>query len=117
MELVYAAAAGVAISTVLVFLFGRLRGRSADARKSKKAHEAAKKRDPPVEIGGSYEFGVTELTDHHSGETVAVGKVEGFVLFTEGIPGSVGEGDVIRAKVLSFNEGRTSADARFIERL
>ncbi|OYR80149.1 hypothetical protein DJ71_15445 [Halorubrum sp. E3] len=108
---------GTAAAIVLLVLFvlaRRLRAPSADARESKRAHEAAQERDPPVAIGETYEFGVTELTDHHSGEEVAVGKVEGFVLFTEDIPGDVGKGDVIRAKVLSFNDGRTSADATYV---
>jgi predicted RNA-binding protein with TRAM domain len=99
---------------VLLTLVSRLRGPSGEAKESKRAHDAAQERDPPVEIGETYEFGVTELTDHHSGEEVAVGKVEGFVLFTEDIPGDLSTGDVIRAKVLSFNEGRTSADATFV---
>ncbi|MBP1921803.1 putative RNA-binding protein with TRAM domain [Halorubrum alkaliphilum] len=108
---------GTAIVVVLLVLFAvvrRARGPSADARESKQAHEAAQERDPPVEIGETYEFGVTEMTDHHSGEEVAVGKVEGFVVFTEDIPRGLKKGDVIRAKVLSFNEGRTSADATFV---
>lgn len=113
MELVYVAIGGVVLVTLLVIV-RRIRGPSSDARESKRAHDAARKRDPPVEIGETYEFGVTELTDHHSGEEVAVGKVEGFVLFTEGIPNSVGKGDVIRAKVLSFNSGQTSADATYV---
>ena len=99
---------------VLLVLVRRLRAPSSSARESKRAHEAAQKREPPVNIGETYEFGVTELTDHHSGEEVAVGKVEGFVVFTEDIPGDVAKGDVIRAKVLSFNEGRTSADAAYV---
>jgi predicted RNA-binding protein with TRAM domain len=110
---------GVGVAVALLALFAlarRLRGPSAEARESKRAHEAAREREPPVEIGETYEFGVTELTDHHSGDEVAVGKVEGFVLFTEDIPGDVAKGDVIRAKVLSFNEGRTSADATFVGR-
>ncbi len=104
----------VLVLLVLVAVIGRVRGSSAGARQSKRAHEAAQERDPPVEIGETYEFGVTELTDHHSGEEVAVGKVEGFVVFTEDIPRGLKKGDVIRAKVLSFNEGRTSADATFV---
>ena len=108
--------AGAVAVVVLLLVIALLRRRSADARESKRAHEAAQERDPPVELGEAYEFGITEFTDHHSGERVAVGKVEGFVLFTEDVPGSLSEGDVIRAKVLSFNEGRTSADAKFVER-
>ena len=105
----------VLVLVLLLVVVGRLRSPSAEARESKQAHEEAQQRDPPVEIGETYEFGVIELTDHHSGEQVAVGKVEGFVVFAGSIPASVGEGDVIRATVLSFNQGRTSADARFVE--
>jgi len=106
--------AAVIVSIAFLIVVRRLRGPSAEARKSKRAHDAAQEREPPVEIGETYEFGVTELTEHHSGEEVAVGKVEGFVVFTEDIPGGVAKGDVIRAKVLSFNEGRTSADATYV---
>ena len=109
-----AGAAAIVVLLAVLVLVRRLRGPSAAARESKQAHEAAQQRDPPVEIGETYEFGVTELTDHHSGQEVAVGKVEGFVLFTEDIPGDIQPGDVIRAKVLSFNQGRTSADATFV---
>jgi predicted RNA-binding protein with TRAM domain len=108
---------GAAAAVVLLGVVLLLRRRSSSsARESKRAHEAAQEREPPVELGESYEFGVTEFTDHHSGDRVAVGKVEGFVLFTEDVPDSLSEGDVIRAKVLSFNEGRTSADATFVSR-
>ncbi|WP_232685667.1 TRAM domain-containing protein [Halobacterium zhouii] len=113
MEYIWLAAGG-GVSIVLLALMGLWR-RSSDEHQSHRAHEAAQEREPPVEIGETYEFGVTEFTDHHSGERVAVGKVEGFVLFTEDVPGSLDEGDVVRAKVLSFNQGRTSADATFVE--
>ncbi|WP_058366249.1 hypothetical protein [Haloparvum sedimenti] len=112
MQTIYlAAAGGVALVALLALLVWRRR--SSAASESARAHEAAQKREPPVELGETVEFGVTEITDHHSGSEVAVGKVEGFVIFAEEIPGDVGEGDVIRATVLSFNEGRTSADATF----
>ena len=88
--------------------------RSSDRRQSRRAHEAAPEREPPVELGERYEVGVREFTDHHSGTRVAVGKVEGFVLFVEDVPDSVETGDVIGVKVLSFNTGRTSADATFV---
>ena len=107
--------AGVATVGVLLAVAVGRRRRSSGLRRSKRAHEAAQRREPPVELGETYEFGVMEFTDHHSGNRVAVGKVEGFVLFTEDVPDSLSEGDVIRAKVLSFNRGRTSADARFVE--
>lgn len=115
MELAYLAVGAVVLLVALAVVVRRVRGPSADARESQRAHDAARSRDPPVEIGETYELGVTELTDHHSGAEVAVGKVEGFVVFTEGIPDSVGTGDVIRATVLSFNKGRTSADATYVE--
>ncbi|WP_135821531.1 hypothetical protein [Halostella litorea] len=108
---VTAAAGGVVLLLVAALVFRRRR--TADERASRRAHEAAQEREPPVEIGESYEFGVAEFTDHHSGERVAVGKVEGFVLFVEDVPDSVSAGDAIRAKVLSFNRERTSADATF----
>ena len=112
--LVAAAAGGVVLLLVAAAVVRRRR--AGDERASRRAHEAAQEREPPVEIGETYEFGVTEFSDHHSGERVAVGKVEGFVLFVEDVPGSLSAGDVIRAKVLSFNEGRTSADATFVGR-
>ena len=110
-HLLLAAGAGL-LALLLVALLFRRRG-STDASASKRAHDAAQERDPPVEIGGTYEFGVTEFTDHHSGDRVAVGKVEGFVLFTDGVPTSCSVGDPIRATVTSFNRGHTSADATY----
>lgn len=107
-------AAGLVATGLVLLAALRRRRRSSAARRSRRAHEAAKEREPPVEIGETYEFGVTEFTDHHSGDRVAVGKVEGFVLFAEGVPDRVREGDVIRARVLSLNRGRTSADATFV---
>jgi len=112
MELRYVAIVGGLLALVAVAGYRR---RSASARSSRRAHETAQERDPPVELGETYEFGVTEFTDHHSGDRVAVGKVEGFVLFTDDVPSSVSKGDVIRAKVTSFNRGHTSADAIFVD--
>jgi predicted RNA-binding protein with TRAM domain len=106
------AAGGALVGILAIVALLRRRG-SSDRAESKRAHEQAQQRDPPVELGETYEFGVTDFTDHHSGARVAVGKVEGFVLFTEDVPDSVSRGDVIRAKVLSFNKGRTSADATY----
>ncbi|MEF8829376.1 MAG: hypothetical protein V5A49_10090 [Haloarcula sp.] len=114
MEPIWLAAGGAALAVGLALAFAITRRSGGSA--SKRAHEAAQERDPPVELGGTYEFGITEFSDHHSGDRVAVGKVEGFVLFTEDVPSSVSAGDVIRAKVLSFNRDHTSADARFVER-
>lgn len=106
-------AVGVVVVAVVLALFYWWRRRTADRRASREAHEDAQGREPPVELGETYEFGVTEFSEHHTGERVAVGKVEGFVLFTSDVPDSVDEGDVIRAKVMSFNEGRTSASASY----
>lgn len=114
MELVWVGAGAVLVAVLLGTLV--VRQRRSDVRQSKRAHEAAQEREPPVDVGEEYEFGVTEFTDHHSGERVAVGKVEGFVLFTEDVPSDVSTGDVIRARVLSFNTDRTSADATFVGR-
>jgi predicted RNA-binding protein with TRAM domain len=113
MEPIWLAAGGAALAVGLALAFAITRRSGSSA--SKRAHEAAQEREPPVELGETYKFGVSEFTDHHSGDRVAVGKVEGFVLFTEDVPSSVSAGDVIRAKVLSFNRGHTSADARFVE--
>ncbi|WP_340099954.1 hypothetical protein [Salinibaculum salinum] len=111
-ELLVAAGGGTLVGILAIVALLRRRG-SSDRAASKRAHEQAQEREPPVELGETYEFGITDFTDHHSGERVAVGKVEGFVLFTEDVPSSVTEGDVIRAKVLSFNTGKTSADASY----
>jgi predicted RNA-binding protein with TRAM domain len=109
---VVGAGAGAAVLVLLVVVV-LWRRRSSAARRSKRAHDAAQEREPPVELGEAYEFGVTEFADHHSGERVAVGKVEGFVVFTEDVPKNVSEGDIIRATVTSFNRDKTSADAIF----
>ncbi|GAA0285818.1 TRAM domain-containing protein [Halobacterium noricense] len=105
-------AGGVGAVVVVLGVLGIWR-RLTSGGESQRAHEAAQEREPPVELGDTYEFGITEFTDHHSGERVAVGKVEGFVLFTEDVPDRLSEGDVIRATVTSFNRERTSADAIF----
>jgi len=111
MELVWlAGTAGLLLVLLAVAVWRR---GSADTRASKRAHDAAQDRDPPVDIGETYEFGITEFTDHHSGDRIAVGKVEGFVVFTDGVPQSCSVGDPIRATVTSFNRGHTSADATF----
>lgn len=107
-------ALGIAAVILLLLALVVRRRRSNAARRSKQAHESAQQRDPPVELGEEYEFGVKEFTDHHSGERVAVGKVEGFVLFASDVPKTVSEGDVVRVRVLSFNRNRNSADATFV---
>ena len=114
MEYLWVAAAVGAVVVLLAAV--AVRRRRSDRRSSERAHEAAQEREPPVEIGETCTVGVTEFTDHHSGDRVAVGKVEGFVLFVEDVPSGVAVGDPIRVTVTSFNRGRTSADAAFDER-
>jgi predicted RNA-binding protein with TRAM domain len=113
MEPVWIAAAGGGLLVLLTALLGwRRRG---GAGRSERAHDRAQEREPPVEIGENVEMGITEFTDHHTGKRVAVGKVEGFVVFTADVPGHVSERDAIRVTVTSFNRDRTSADATFVE--
>lgn len=102
--------AGIAVIVGLLVVGSWWRRRSG-SEASRRAHKAAQGREPPVELGETYEFGITEFTDHHSGKRVAVGKVEGFVVFAEDTPSHAAVGDVIEVKVLSFNRGETSADA------
>jgi len=114
MEYVYVvAAAAVAVTGSVLALAVLRKGRNAEAKQSRRAHADAQDRDPPVALGETYEFGVHEFTTHHSGASIAVGKVEGFVLFVEDVPEDVQVGDVVAATVLSWNDGRTSADATF----
>jgi len=106
--------AGVA-ALLVVLLVGWWRRSRRGGSASQRAHESAQEREPPVDIGETYEFGIVEFTDHHSGERVAVGKVEGFVVFAQEVPDGAEVGDVVRAKVLSFNRDETSADARVVD--
>lgn len=107
----FAAAGVVLVGLILVW-----RRHTRAARRSRRAHEAARRREPPVSPGETYTLGVREFTTHHTGGRVAVGRVEGFVIFVTDVPESVEEGDAIRATVLSFNRGKTSADATFAGR-
>ena len=100
------------------WLVNRLRGSRSgdydhDQQESWEKHRDAQGREPPVAIGDVREVAIQEFTTHHSGERQAVCKVEGFVIFVEDLPGGLEETDVIRAKVLSFNRGHTSATATF----
>lgn len=81
---------------------------------SLKAHNEATKRKPPVDIGDEVRFGIIEFRPHHSGESHALGKVEGFVIFARDVPDFVEENQVIRAKVVHYNENRQSATAKYI---
>jgi predicted RNA-binding protein with TRAM domain len=109
-----AAAGGILLLGGSMLTWRRLRSPAPGA--SEAAHERAMDREPPVSLGDAYELGIKEFTDHHSGKRVAVGKVEGFVLFVEDVPSEMAPGEVIRARVLSFNRDHTSAEATFVAR-
>jgi len=80
---------------------------------SREAHRKATQKAPPVNLGEEVTLGVEELKKHHSGVETAVCKKEGFVIFVNEVPYSINEGDVISAKITSFNDGKTSADATY----
>lgn len=104
-----------AVALLVAALAWRLRSLQSPPATSKEAHEAAKERNPPVETGDEIEAGVEELTEHHSGRTDAIVRVEGFVIFVKDVPADVEPGDVLRAKVVSFNRKQTSATAALLE--
>ena len=106
----------VVVIGVAAVLWWRSR-RGSDATASKRAHEEAQARDAPVEKGEIIEAGVEELTEHHSGETDAVVKVEGFVIFVKDVPDDIQPADMLRVRVLSFNRKGTSASGKLLERL
>ena len=105
-----------AVAILTLARFVRRRRRSADVRTSRRRHREATERPPPVDVGDVVTLGVREFSRHHSGERHAVGKVEGFVVFVENVPTDVDVADVIRAKVLSYNRGATSATATYLGR-
>ncbi|MFC4543879.1 TRAM domain-containing protein [Halosolutus amylolyticus] len=118
--MIWATAIALGVLATVLFaswLIRRFRGgRSSEQRESWERHREAQERDPPVEIGDVRTVAIEEFTTHHSGERQAVCKVEGFVVFVEDLPGGLAETDVIRAKILSFNRGHTSATATFVDR-
>jgi predicted RNA-binding protein with TRAM domain len=83
-------AAGVVVVVLVAGVTVLFRRRRSSVRASDRAHEAAQGRDLPVELGERYEVAVSEFTDHHSGDRVVVGKLEGFVLFVEELDGDGG---------------------------
>lgn len=82
---------------------------------SAQAHQEARERDPPVQIGETVTVGIKEFQQHHSGANVAVTKQEGFVIFVENCPEGVEVGDRIDAKITSFGKNETSAEAVFVQ--
>jgi len=86
----------------------------AGIKASQKAHQEAKTREPPVEIGEVVKFGIIEFTPHHSGKEHAVGRVEGFMLFTMDVPATKEVNDIIEAKILHFDRDKRSATARYV---
>ena len=111
------------IGLVMTILFAswvvrRFRGGSTDGPDelaSWERHREAQGREPPVEIGEVREAGIVDFSQHHTGKLHAVCKVEGFVVFVEDLPEDLGENDVVRFKIRSFNRGHTSATAGYLE--
>lgn len=85
--------------------------------KSRKAHHEATNRTPPVHLSETVRVAVEELEVHHSGTNRAMCRKEGFVIFVKDCPNQLSEGDVIDAKITSYNRGKTSADATFVSRV
>ena len=97
-------------------LLGRRFGDSeSDAERSRRRHEQARRREPPVTIGEEYTVAIRDFSAHHSGERHAVAKIEGFVVFVENVPAGCSVADRIRIAILSFNRGKTSATATYLE--
>jgi predicted RNA-binding protein with TRAM domain len=88
-----------------------------EIQESREAHQEAQDRSPPVDIGDVEKMGVTEITTHHSGKKHAIGKIRGFTTFVTNAPSKVDVGDIIRVKIMSFNQDENSADAHFVELL
>ncbi|ELY39846.1 hypothetical protein C496_14251 [Natronorubrum tibetense GA33] len=90
---------------------------SSEQKESWEAHKRATRRSPPVELGEVHELGVEEVLDHHTGKQQARGKIEGFQVFVDDVPSDIRPLDMIRVKILSYGRGRTSAEAKFLERM
>lgn len=82
-----------------------------ERNESYQAHQEAKEREPPVELGDIVDGGVTEIKHHYSGRTDAVIRVNSFVIFVNDVPDSVEKGDILQAKVTSFAANNNFADA------
>ena len=93
----------------------RFAGPESDVERSRRRHELARQREPPVSIGEEYTVAIRDFSDHHSGERHAVAKIEGFVVFVENVPSGYSVTDRIRISILSFNRGKTSATATYLE--
>lgn len=87
----------------------------SNTSESKRAHEEATKRSPPVDIGDVEKMGIIDLTTHHRKGPEAVCEVEGFKIFVQNIPSSLEIGDVLSAKIVSYGRDKTSAKAVFID--
>lgn len=110
----------IILTLLLIVLFAtwvvrQRRGESGERSESYERHREAQALDPPIEIGDVHETAIIDFSEHHSGDRHAVCKIEGFVIFVEGVPDDVEPGSVIRFRVLSFNRGQTSAMGRFLE--
>ena len=90
---------------------------SEDIQKSIDAHENAKERPPPVEIGDTVRLGVLEITTHHSDSLEALGKVEDFNIFVKNVPNEIETDDIIEAKIMYFGREKTAATASFLRKV
>ncbi|WP_254862028.1 TRAM domain-containing protein [Halovivax gelatinilyticus] len=115
-----AVVAGAVVAVILVgWLFVRFRRWwrvRRERRRSWNRHADAQDREPPVSVGETYTVAIQEFSHHHSGERHAVAKIEGFVVFVRDVPRTISPTETIRVSILSFNRGRTSATATFVER-
>lgn len=86
-----------------------------EMEESRKAHVEATKKQPPVEIGHKDRMGIIDFDTHHSGERQPVGEIQGFKIFVTNAPEKLEIGDIIEIKIMSYNPGKTSAKAIYVE--
>lgn len=85
----------------------------SDIKQSRQAHESARGRSPPVNIGDVEKMGVIDFTTHHQKGLQAVCEVENFKIFVQDIPQNLEVGDILSAKIVSYGNKKTSANAIF----
>jgi predicted RNA-binding protein with TRAM domain len=91
--------------------------REKERWESMQAHDEASERPKPVDIGDVFTAGISDFSAHHSGRRDAIVKVEGFTVFIRDAEDDYELGDILRAKITSFNRRGESADAVVLERL